>query len=113
MITELRTVAPPRSAGSSALAHRRLESQEAAEHRLLAVEIDGVGTGQQVGDLFPCLHPAIKACCRKQFCLQATLGRHDSRSLPTHGRVTGKSLHPSIEQIVERAPVGIRLLAAA
>src|ERR1044072_375739 len=42
-------------------AHCRLEDEEAAQHRLLAVEIDPVGAGQQFGGLFPFRYPVIKA----------------------------------------------------
>src|SRR6185437_15707106 len=88
--------------------HRRLESQETSENRLLAVEIDGVGTGQQVGDLVPRLHPAIKACGREQTALQSLLSRHHGRSFPADRGVAGEAFQPAVEQIVERPPVDVR-----
>src|SRR5476649_1805145 len=61
----------------SRLAHRRLERKEAAEHRLFAVEIDGVGLVEILGDLVRRLQPAIEAGRGEQAPLQSLLSRHD------------------------------------
>src|SRR6185312_11100850 len=45
-----------------ALAARRLfESKKSVQHDLLAVEIDAFRLGEEMGELFPYLHPLIKA----------------------------------------------------
>src|SRR6266404_6059827 len=45
----------------AASARRPFERQEGAEHDLLAVEIEAVRPGEEARDVFPHLHPLIKA----------------------------------------------------
>jgi len=69
------------------LARQAAVGQEAAKHRLLAVEIDGIGAGPQAGDVLPRLHPAIKARRRQQFLVQAAFGGNHGRAACTNRAV--------------------------
>ena len=61
----------------------------------------------------PTTTPAIRAARRQQPRLQAALRRHDGCSFSAHRRLPRQALQPAVEQVVQRAPGGVRLLAAA
>src|SRR5215472_5745676 len=58
---------PSGKARATAVSARGLfEREKSVQHDLLAVEIDSVRLGEEFGDLFPYLHPAIKAAAPQQ-----------------------------------------------